>query len=43
MVSSVTESLMQSRLPMWARIFVPLPSPALPPLERRDHHDHSGF
>lgn len=43
MVSSVTESLMQARIPMWARIFLPLPSPALHALEGRDDYDHSGF
>ncbi len=43
MVSSVTESLMQSRLPMWARIFLPLPSPTQHVLEGRDEHGHSGF
>ncbi len=43
MVSSVTESLMQSRLPMWARIIRPLPSPTLRTLEGRDEHGHSGF
>lgn len=43
MVSSVTETLMQSRLPMWARIFRPLPSPTQHVLEGRDDHEHSGF
>lgn len=28
MASPVTESLMQARIPMWALIFLPLPSPA---------------
>ncbi len=28
MVSSVTESLMQARIPIWTLIFLPLPSPA---------------
>ena len=41
MVSSVTESLMQARIPMWALIFLPLPSPHV--LGRRDHDGHSGF
>lgn len=43
MVSSVTESLVQARTPMWARIFLPLPSPDLHTLEGRDEYDHSGF
>ncbi len=43
MVSSVTESLMQSRLPMWARIFMPLPSPTQHALEGRDDYGLSGF
>lgn len=43
MVSSVTESLMQSRTPRWARIFMPLQSPIQHVLERRDEYGHSGF
>lgn len=45
MVSSVIESLMQSRTPRWARIFLPLPSLATEAeaQERRDEYDHAGF
>lgn len=42
MVSSVTESLMQARIPLWALIFVLLPSLAIHAQERRDHYGQSG-
>ncbi len=44
MVSSVTESLMQARIPMWALIFLQLQPPSLAThtQERRDHYGQSG-
>ena len=38
MVSSVTESLLQARIPRWAPIFLPLPSLATYAEERRDQY-----
>ncbi len=44
MVSSVTESLMQARIPMWALIFLQLQPPSLVThtQEGRDHYGQSG-
>lgn len=42
MVSSVTESLMQARIPMWVLIFLPLPSLATYAERRRDQYGQSG-
>ena len=44
MVSSVTESLMQARIPMWALIFLQLQPPSLAThaQEGRDHYGQSG-
>lgn len=42
MASSVTESLMQARIPMWALIFLLPPSLATHAPERRDHYGQSG-
>ena len=42
MVSSVTESLMQARIPMWVLIFLPLPSLATHVHKRRDQYGQSG-
>lgn len=42
MVSSVTESLMQVRIPMWVLIFLPPPSLAIEAQERRDQYGQSG-
>ncbi len=42
MVSSVTESLMQARIPMWALIFLRPTSLATHAQERRDHYGQSG-
>ncbi|MDH0305988.1 hypothetical protein [Aeromonas caviae] len=42
MVSSVTESLMQARIPMWALIFLLPPSLATEAQERRDQYGQSG-
>ncbi len=41
MVSPVTESLMQTRIPMWGLIFLP-PSLATYAQEGRDHYGQSG-
>ncbi len=45
MASSVTESLMQARIPMWALIFLQLqlPSLATHTQEGRDHYGQSGY
>lgn len=42
MVSSVTESLMQARIPLWALIVLLPPSLATETQERRDHYGQSG-
>lgn len=44
MVSSVTESLMQARIPMWALIFLQLQPPSLvtKAQERRARYGQSG-
>ncbi|MFQ2515793.1 hypothetical protein ACK32E_08060 [Aeromonas caviae] len=42
MASSVTESLMQARILMWALIFLLPPSLATHAQERRDHYGQSG-
>lgn len=42
MVSSVIESLMQARLPMWALTFLLPPSLATNAEERRDRYGQSG-
>ena len=42
MVSSVTESLMQARIPMWALIFLLPPSLATYAERRRDQYGQSG-
>lgn len=42
MVSSVTESLMQARIPMWALTFLLPPSLATNAEERRDQYGQSG-
>lgn len=42
MASSVTESLMQARIPMWALIFLQLPSLATHTQEGRDQYGQSG-
>ncbi len=42
MVSSVTESRMRTRIPMWALIFLLPPSLVTEAQERRDQYDQSG-
>ncbi|MFQ2484396.1 hypothetical protein ACK314_09795 [Aeromonas caviae] len=42
MVNSVTELLMQARIPMWALIFLLPPSLATEAQERRDQYGQSG-
>jgi hypothetical protein len=42
MVSSVTESLMQARIPIWTLIFLPLPSSTLHAWERRVQYGQFG-
>ncbi len=42
MVSSVTESLMQARIPMWVLIFLLPPSLATYAERRRDQYGQSG-
>ena len=42
MVSSVTESLMQARIPMWALIFQLSPSLVTEAQERRDQYGQFG-
>ena len=42
MVSSVIESLMQARIPMWVLIFLPPPSLVTKVQERRARYGQSG-